>query len=80
MVITVKLKLNPNKFIASILDSMTSDYIATVNSIVDYQHGQLKWDPLTTATVNAPLPAAILNQCIRDAKSIYKDKKKRIAF
>jgi len=80
LVITVKLKLNPNKFIASILDSMTSDYIATVNSIVDYQHGQLKWDPLTTATVNAPLPAAILNQCIRDAKSIYKDKKKRIAF
>ena len=49
MVITVKLKLKPNKFIASILDTMTSDYIATVNSIVDYQYGQLKWDPLTTS-------------------------------
>ena len=77
MVITVKFKLNPNKFIASILDTMTSDYIATVNSIVDYQHGQLKWESLTTATVNAPLPSAILNQCIRDAKSIYKDKNKK---
>ena len=31
MVITVKFKLNPNKFIASILDTMTSDYIDTVN-------------------------------------------------
>ena len=48
LVITVKLKLKP-KFIASILDTMTSDYIATVNSIVDYQYGQMKWDPLTTS-------------------------------
>lgn len=77
MVITVKFKLNPNKFIASILDTMASDYISAVNDILDYQYGQLKWDPLTTATVNAPLPSAILNQCIRDTKSIYKDKNKK---
>ena len=55
---------------------MALDYIAVVNDILEYQHGQLKWIPLTTAMVNAPLPSAILNQSIRDAKSIYKDKNK----
>jgi transposase, IS605 OrfB family, central region len=47
-----------------------SEYISTVNSLVSVAASGTSIIKYTTADVNANLPSAITNQCIRDAKSI----------
>ncbi len=47
-----------------------SEYISTVNSLVSVAASGTSIIKYTTADVNAKLPSAITNQCIRDAKSI----------
>lgn len=47
-----------------------SEYISTVNSLVSVAVNGTSISKYTTADVNADLPSALTNQCIRDAKSI----------
>ena len=47
-----------------------SEYISTVNSLVSVAVNGTSISKYTTADVNASLPSALTNQCIRDAKSI----------
>ena len=49
-----------------------TEYISTVNHLVlDAINGRAI-TKITTADVNAALPSALCNQCIRDAKSIIR--------
>ena len=47
-----------------------NQYINTVNSLVSVATNGTSIYEYTTADINANLPAALKNQCIRDAKSI----------
>ena len=47
-----------------------NEYINTVNSLVCVAVNGVSISKYTTADVNAYLPSALTNQCIRDAKSI----------
>ena len=47
-----------------------NEYINTVNSLVSVATNGTPISKYTTADVNASLPSALTNQCIRDAKSI----------
>ena len=47
-----------------------TEYINTVNSLVSVATNGISIGKYTTADVNASLPSALTNQCIRDAKSI----------
>ena len=48
------------------------EYINTVDSLVSVAANDTSISKYTTANVNANLPSALTNQCIRDAKSIVK--------
>ena len=45
-------------------------YISTVNSLVSVATNGTSISKYTTADVDAALPSALTNQCIRDARSI----------
>lgn len=47
-----------------------NEYISTVNSLVSVATNGTSISKYTTVNVNASLPSALTNQCIRDAKSI----------
>ena len=53
------------------------EYIDTVNNLVSDSLNGLCINKYTSADVNARLPSALKNQCIRDAKSIVHTYKKR---
>lgn len=67
---TVKLYMSKTEYVL-IKDTMDT-YIATVNNIVSGAVNGMSIAKLTTKSVNANLPSALTNQCIRDAKSIVK--------
>lgn len=67
---TIKLSLT-NEQLELVAVAMDT-YISTVNSLVSVAMSGISIEKYTTATVDAELPSAILNQCIRDAKSIVK--------
>lgn len=67
---TVKLYMSKTEY-QLVKDTMDT-YIATVNSIVSDAVSGISIAKLTTKNVNANLPSALTNQCIRDAKSIVK--------
>ena len=71
MQLTVKMKINPTIEQEQMLRDAAIEYIALVNDIVEYAIGQGKTPKLTSKEVNASLPSAVKNQCIRDAKSVY---------
>lgn len=54
---------------ALVIETM-NQYINTVNSLVSIATNGTSISKYTTADVNASLPSALTNQCIRDAKSI----------
>ena len=65
---TVRLYMTKDqkKFIVMTMD----EYISTVNSLVSDVVNGTSISRYTTADVTANLPSALINQCIRDAKSI----------
>ena len=72
MKLSETVKLYPSKYQSNLIKATMQEYISCVNSLVS---DAVKGKPLsniTTANVNADLPAALINQCIRDAKSIVK--------
>ena len=54
----------------SLVVTTMNQYINTVNSLVSIATNGTSISKYTTANVNASLPSALTNQCIRDAKSI----------
>jgi putative transposase len=73
---TVKIKLLPTIEQEKLLISISKTYIKTVNETVSKMVDAKKVLKLTSKDVNAPMPSAIKNQAIRDAKSVYRKSKK----
>ena len=72
MQLTETVKLYPNKYQTELIKATMTEYISTVNHLVlDAINGRAI-TKITTADVNAALPSALCNQCIRDAKSIIR--------
>ena len=65
---TVKLYMTREQ--KSLVVMAMNKYISTVNSIISVATSGTSISKYTTADVNASLPSALTNQCIRDAKSI----------
>lgn len=72
MQLSETVKLYPTKYQAEFIQTTMIEYIATVNSLVSDAASDKSITKTTTADVNANLPSALINQCIRDAKSIVK--------
>ena len=71
---TVKLYMSKTEYML-VKDTMET-YISTVNRIVSDAVNGTSIAKLTTKDVNANLPSALINQCIRDARSIVKKYRK----
>ena len=75
---TVKLYMTEEQ--KSLVAMTMTEYINTVNNLVSVATNGIFIGKYTTADVNASLPSALANQCIRDAKSIVnkynKDRRK----
>ncbi len=56
----------------TLITATMAEYINTVNSLVSDATNGISISKYTTADVKAGLPSALINQCIRDAKSIIK--------
>ena len=72
MQLSETIKLYPTKQQKELIKTTMNEYISTVNSLVSDAVSGKSVAKLTTANVDAALPSALLNQCIRDAKSIIK--------
>ena len=73
---TVKLYMTKEQEI--LVKTTMVEYINTVNQLVSIAMSGTPINKYTTADVDANLPSAISNQCIRDAKSIVKKHNKLI--
>lgn len=65
-------KVYPTEHQKTLITQTMAEYIDTVNGLVSDAVRGCSIAKTTTANVNANLPSALLNQCIRDAKSIVK--------
>lgn len=72
MQLSETIKLYPTEYQKTLITQTMTEYIDTVNSLVSNAVNGHSIAKLTTADVSANLPSALLNQCIRDAKSIVK--------
>ena len=68
--ITVQFKLTPNAEQERLLDLTTSEYISSVNDLIDYCSGQMTMPKLSTSSFAAALPSAVKNEVINAVKSI----------
>lgn len=78
MIKTVKIKLSLKKDQAKILQAMSLEYIAAVNTLVQSMVDTGKSITYSSKDFSANLPSAVKAQCTLDAKSIYKKHKKGI--
>ena len=72
MQLSETVKVYPTEYQKNLITQTMTEYIKTVNSLVSDAVSGHSIAKLTTADVNANLPSALLNQCIRDAKSVVK--------
>jgi len=72
MQITVQIKLKPEANQSQLIDDTMKTHIGVVNRIVSDFVSMGKVDKRTTAEVFAALPSAVKNQCIQDAKLVFK--------
>ena len=72
MQLSETVKIYPTEYQKTLIIQAMTEYIDTVNSLVSDAVSGHSITKTTTADVNANLPGALLNQCIRDAKSIVK--------
>ena len=73
---TVKIKLSPTTEQEKLLVSISKTYIQTVNETVSQMVEAKKVLKFTSKDIAAPMPSAVKNQAIRDAKSVYRKSKK----
>lgn len=72
MQLSETIKLYPTKYQKELITMTMDNYISTVNSLVSDAVKGYSIANITTANVKVNLPSALINQCIRDAKSILK--------
>lgn len=72
MQLSETVKLYPTEYQKDLIAQTMTEYINTVNRLVSDAVSGHSIAKITTADVSANLPSALLNQCIRDAKSIVK--------
>lgn len=75
---TIKIKLNPTKEQQKYIDLVSKKYICTVNMLVSKFIDANELLKISTKDFSVELPSAVKNQCIRDAKSIYRKHKKKV--
>ena len=66
------IKLYSTKEQETLIQAIMLEYISTVNSLVSDATNGTNINKYTSSNVEANLPSALKNQCIRDAKSIVK--------
>lgn len=72
MQLSETIKLYPNEYQKDLINQTMTEYINTVNSLVSVATKGTSISKYTTKDVRTNLPSALINQCIRDAKSIVK--------
>ena len=72
MQLSETVKVYPTEYQKNLIIQTMTEYINTVNGLVSDAVRGHSIAKTTTADVSADLPSALLNQCIRDAKSIVK--------
>lgn len=72
MQLSETIKLYPTALQLELIQAAMTEYISVVNSLVSDAVNGTSIKKLTTAGVSANLPAAIVNQCVRDANSIVR--------
>lgn len=70
MQLSETMKIYPTEYQKNLIAQTMTEYIRTVNRLVSDAVSGHSIAKITTADVNANLPSALKNQCIRDAKSI----------
>lgn len=73
---TLQLKLLPTKEQAQILKEMSSQYIKTINNLVEEMVESKQTTKKTSKDVQIDLPSAVKNQAIKDARSVFNKAKK----
>ncbi|MBB3869326.1 hypothetical protein HNR78_002219 [Parageobacillus toebii NBRC 107807] len=71
---TIKIRFFPDN--PELLRQLSREYIHTVNALTEQAEKEGSFPKVTTKDVDAHLPSAVLNQAIRDAKSVSKKMKK----
>lgn len=72
--ITLNIRFFPHN--PQLLRQLGEEYIRVVNELTEQMENQKSFPKITTKHVNANLPSAVLNQAIRDARSVFKKMKK----
>lgn len=72
MQLSETIKLYSTKEQETLIQAIMLEYISTVNSLVSDATNGTNINKYTSRNVEANLPSALKNQCIRDAKSIVK--------
>lgn len=72
MQLSETVKVYPTEYQKTLIAQTMTEYIDTVNVLVSDAVSGHSIAKTTTADVSAGLPSALLNQCIRDAKSIVR--------
>lgn len=74
--LTVKIRILPNGDEISLFRQSAHEYIRVVNLLVEQATKDGSFPKISTRQVQAELPSAVVNQAIRDAKSVYRKSKK----
>jgi IS605 OrfB family transposase len=69
---TVQVRLYPTPEQSRLLMAHCTEYISTVNMLVQAQELEILPEKVSTKDFKAPLPSAVKNQALRDAQSVYK--------
>jgi putative transposase len=72
--LTIQIRFFPDN--PELLRQLSREYIHTVNALTERAEKEGSFPKVTTKDVDAHLPSAVLNQAIRDAKSVSKKMKK----
>lgn len=72
MQLSETVKFYPTEYQKTLIIETMTEYIGTVNSLVSDAVSGHSIAKTTTAGINANLPSALANQCIRDARSVVK--------
>ena len=75
-VITVNVKLKPNKFQSELLSNGSLEYILVINTLVSEMVEEKKATKKSSANIVANLNSTVKNQAIKDAKSVFAKAKK----
>lgn len=74
--LTIQVQIFPSREEQALLRQLADEYIRVVNTLAEQAEAHGAFPKITTKDVDAFLPSAVINQAIRDAKSVYRKSKK----